>query len=380
MAALRASSRRLLSTLSAMPHAPFPPPEALSSATAVKPFQAQVWASLQPPPASSLHAFASRIRLFDPSLPGEPAKQSRQPPANLPEILTQAFTHQSFLKLLAEHAPEQSSVPRTNQEWEVLGNHLMGLFAAEFVHASWPHLPTRIVKAAVSAYVGPQTCADVAREWGLGNMVRWTKIPKEGNQKAVNQQEAYASAVRSIVALTYQHLSIGHARALVHKYFLSREVDLRPLIKFRNPTQALQETVKAFGREKPVSRLLKETGRYSISPMYVVGVFSGEDKLGEGFGSSLRMAEFRASEDALRRLYLTKTPPHVLSLPTSTFDSTPSSEPFSDLSKWTTKGYTPGELGECEVLYGSSDKQMRGKPTTGRAALATASEVSVTPA
>ncbi|KAG8956784.1 hypothetical protein FRC04_000262 [Tulasnella sp. 424] len=369
MAAIRASSRRLLSTLSAMPHAPFPPPEALSAATAVKPFQPQVWASLQPPPTSSLHAFASRIRLFESSLPGEPTKQ---PPANLPEILTQALTHRSFLKLLAEHASQESSTmatPRTNQEWEVLGNHLMGLFAAEFVHASWPHLPTRIVKAAVSAYVGPQTCADVAKEWGMGNM------PKEGDQKAVTQQDAYASAVRSIVALTYQHLSIGHARALVHKYFLSREVDLRPLIKFRNPTQALQETVKAFGREKPVSRLLKETGRYSISPMYVVGVFSGADKLGEGFGSSLRMAEFRASEDALRKLYLTKTPPHLLTLPTSTFDSTASSEPFSGLSKWTTKGYTAGELGECEVLYGSSDKQMRGKPS-GRVA----SEVSATPA
>lgn len=57
-----------------------------------------------------------------------------------------------------------------------MGNHLLGLFAAEYVHMSWPHLPTNVVKAAVSAYVGPQTCADVAREWGLVNMVRWTKI------------------------------------------------------------------------------------------------------------------------------------------------------------------------------------------------------------
>ena len=41
------------------------------------------------------------------------------------------------------------------------------------------------------------------------------------------------------------------------------------------------------------SRLLKETGRYSISPVFVVGIYSGADKLGEGFGSSLKMAEFR---------------------------------------------------------------------------------------
>ena len=51
-------------------------------------------------------------------------------------------------------------------------------------------------------------------------------------------------------------------------------------------------------------RLLKESGRLSSHPTFLSGVFSGERKLGEGFGSSIRMSEWRASEDALRRLYL----------------------------------------------------------------------------
>jgi large subunit ribosomal protein L44 len=38
---------------------------------------------------------------------------------------------------------------------------------------------------------------------------------------------------------------------------------------------------------------LSETGRFSNSPVFVVGVFSGSDKLGEGFGASLKMAEYR---------------------------------------------------------------------------------------
>jgi large subunit ribosomal protein L44 len=42
-----------------------------------------------------------------------------------------------------------------------------------------------------------------------------------------------------------------------------------------------------------VIRLLSETGRFSNSPVFVVGVFSGSDKLGEGFGASLKMAEYR---------------------------------------------------------------------------------------
>jgi dsRNA-specific ribonuclease len=44
-------------------------------------------------------------------------------------------------------------------------------------------------------------------------------------------------------------------------------------------------------------RLLRESGRASNSPIYVVGIFSGVDKLGEGFGNSLKMAEYRVSDN-----------------------------------------------------------------------------------
>ena len=42
-------------------------------------------------------------------------------------------------------------------------------------------------------------------------------------------------------------------------------------------------------------RLLRETGRLSNSPIYVVGIYSGADQLGQGFGSKLKMAEYRVS-------------------------------------------------------------------------------------
>jgi len=120
----------------------------------------------------------------------------------------------------------------------------------------------------------------------------------------------------------------------------------------------------------PQSRILKETGRFSNSPIFVVGIYSGADKLGEGFGSSLKMAEYRvcsipfifvhrpqhgtfsqAAEDALHRLYLTKTPSHLLQLPSSTFGE--NANIFKAASE---APYTPGELGEMEVLYASSDR------------------------
>lgn len=93
-------------------------------------------------------------------------------------------------------------------------------------------------------------------------------------------------------------------RHFVHAHFLSRQADLLPLLKFFNPRYTLQATMQKHGREAPVTRLIAETGRLSISPIFVMGVWSGTTKLGEGYGSSLKMAEWRACEDALRRIYL----------------------------------------------------------------------------
>jgi large subunit ribosomal protein L44 len=39
--------------------------------------------------------------------------------------------------------------------------------------------------------------------------------------------------------------------------------------------------------------LIKETGRHSASPVFIVGMYSGFEKIGEGYGSSLQMAETR---------------------------------------------------------------------------------------
>ncbi|KIK16223.1 hypothetical protein PISMIDRAFT_71206, partial [Pisolithus microcarpus 441] len=164
---------------------------------------------------------------------------------------------------------------------------------------------------------------------------------------ALLHSDALASIPRALAALVYQERCLASARKFVHSFFLNRRVDIRAMLKFRDPKRALMETVAKFQREPPKSKqrdpLLKETGRFSNSPIFVVGIYTGADKLGEGFGSSLKMAEYRAAEDALHRLYLTRTPPHVLKLPSSTFGE------HADIYKLTDAApYSPGELGESE--------------------------------
>ncbi|KAI5124191.1 hypothetical protein M0805_005042 [Coniferiporia weirii] len=316
----------------------FPPKEAIFSATPVH-FSPETWANLQKPPASALAAFAHRIGL---------AKVVQND-----EELLQAFTHPSYPPFYATHNPGELSL-HSNANLATFGNSLLGLFATEYLHASYPHLPTRVLKAAVSAYVGPLTCATIAKEMGATPLLRWNRPDSLSSvPKPVTLTDALATVPRALTALVYQRRSLPTARKFVHSYFLSRDVDLRPLIKFRDPKMALSRTVSKFQRERPISRLLKETGRLSNSPMFVVGIFSGAEKLGEGFGSSLKMAEYRAAEDSLHRLYLTRTPPDMLSLPTDTFSmqqgSVYEAGEGADI-------YVPGEIGELEVIYASKDR------------------------
>ena len=128
-------------------------------------FDARSWAASQPSPRSTLTAFAHRIGLAN-VVPSQ-------------DVIQQACTHPSFVSLHNQQHPDQP-LPATNASLASLGNSLLGLFATEYVNSSYPHLPTRVMKAAVSAYAGPTTCANLAREMGVTPILRWHRVVSAG--------------------------------------------------------------------------------------------------------------------------------------------------------------------------------------------------------
>ena len=138
----------------------FPPKDAVFNASAPTYFSPEIWANLQRPPPSALSAFAHRIGLANVL-------------KNDTELL-QVCTHSTYPKFYSLHNPSAAPL-KSNANLSTLGNSLLGLLATEYIHASYPHLPTRVVKAAVSAYVGPLTCATVAKEMGAAPLLRWNR-------------------------------------------------------------------------------------------------------------------------------------------------------------------------------------------------------------
>ena len=89
----------------------------------------------------------------------------------------------------------------------------------------------------------------------------------------------------------------------MRSHVLSRKLEFHRLFRFQLPTRELAKLCAREGFEAPVARLLSETGRKSRTPVFVVGIYSGRDKLGEGAGPSLNSARKLASMNALKAWY-----------------------------------------------------------------------------
>jgi dsRNA-specific ribonuclease len=243
-----------------------------------------------------------------------------------------------------------------------------------------------VVFAAQYAYIGPKALATIASEWGIEavaepggevdpgllqfkrlrsgddvpqalrkrtpknwNITTTNRIlksdefgsaypsasPQELARQPVPIEEAAQSFVRALVGSLQLHLGSPRVKRFFRDHFLSRHLDLSTLFDFRTPTRDLSRLCAREGFEAPVARLISETGRLSRHPVFVVGVYSGKDKLGEGAGSSLDEARFRAAAAALKGWYLYK--PLEVTVPSSM-------EGEEDMAKWKPNMVDCGEV------------------------------------
>ena len=219
-----------------------------------------------------------------------------------------------------------------------------------------------IIFVAMRAYCGPTTLASMTREWGVdaaaepggevdpgllqfkhripGNADlegmgvlykdgKEVKAPKPWRQgvssfvlsdnyfgdpaprpnsqpvePGVTLERASTNFVRALIGALYLHCGRSVTGSFYRNHFLSRHLDIASMFQFRQPTRDLSRLCAREGLVSPVARILSETGRQSRHPVFVVGVFSGREKLGEGQGGSLDEARLRAAISALKGWYL----------------------------------------------------------------------------
>lgn len=224
---------------------------------------------------------------------------------------------------------------QTSKMWDnyglaIFGKNLLTYYVTKHFMLRYPRLPTPVLHVAVDAYINTKILAQIARSWGIESEKRTVlnrylaKEPyqitlgklrfynnteeKDNGIEIINslnlgESNAYALAVKSIIAALWTIGDHSLAFNFIDSHILSRKLDVKKLFYFEQPTRELAVLCAREGLERPVSKLLAESGRLSKAPVFIVGVFSEDEKLGEGFGSSLKEAKARAATDALLKWY-----------------------------------------------------------------------------
>lgn len=312
---------------------------------------------------------------FDPDAPGRlpltPHKKAAVS-AKLAALHARlALSEKIPLQTLARALITPSAHPNVdfnNSNLAYLGSTIINYHALEFLVCKWPRLPMAILYEALQAYAGHESLQQVARQWGVelaaapGHEVdpgllqwkadgqhmlstRWgyivgdesrnarrssrvalevdsgeTVTPWSGNGRCQGlETDAFASFVQAVIGSIYIHCGREAAKSFVTSHILSRQLDPSKLFAFKLPTRELALLCAREGFEAPLARLESETGRLSRTPVYVVGIYSGSEKLGEGSGPSLDMARRKASMNTLKAWYL-YSPGNKVRVPSDTMD------------------------------------------------------------
>ncbi|KAI0813921.1 ribonuclease III [Xylaria sp. FL0064] len=147
------------------------------------------------------------------------------------------------------------------------------------------------------------------------------------------EQNAHANFVRAVIGAIYLNCGSETAKMFIKSHVLSRQLDLSNLFQFRLPQLELIRLCARENFDEPVARLLSETGRASRTPVYVVGIYSGYDMLGEAAGASLEAAKVAACINALKSWYLYS--PGEVGLPSDTLaeDAAPWKPAYVDMGE-----------------------------------------------
>ncbi|MGY6633942.1 MAG: ribonuclease III [Alkalilacustris sp.] len=221
--------------------------------------------------SSDLRAFAARI-----------GHEFRRP-----ELLVRALTHASIA----------SATRPDNQRLEFLGDRVLGLVMADALVRADSTAREGQLAPRFNALVRKETCAEVARDIGLGEVLKLgrSEMLTGGRRK----QALLADGMEAVIAAVYLDAGFETAQALVLRIWgdrLARAGDTAP-----DPKTALQEWIQARGHPPPEYVQVDRSGP-DHAPSFVIEVRLASGETARAEAGSKRAAEQAAAEALLSRL------------------------------------------------------------------------------
>ncbi len=212
-------------------------------------------------------------------------------PLKDPDLLREALTHRSYLN---EH-PDWG-LPH-NERLEYLGDAVLELAVTEHLYHKFPEEPEGQLTVLRASLVNYQLLARVAQEIGLEKYILMSKGERADTSKA--REVILANAMESVIGAIYLDQGFAPAKQFAEKYILPHLPEILEKRSYKDAKSELQENVQERTRITPNYKVLDESGP-AHRRTFRVGVYVGDEKIGEGEGMSKQEAELDAAKNALR--------------------------------------------------------------------------------
>lgn len=208
------------------------------------------------------------------------------------DLLQQALTHRSYLNENRDFKLDH------NERLEFLGDAVLELVVTDHLyhHYNQPEGELTNLRAAV---VRGDMLSKTAAEIGLDNYLLLSRGEKKGSEKA--RQYILANAFEALIGAIYLDAGYKAASDFIDRLIVAKLPEVIKSGAHIDNKSMFQELAQERYRITPTYEVLNEDG-LDHEKHFVVGLYLGQRKMGEGSGSSKQEAQQAAAKQALRKM------------------------------------------------------------------------------
>lgn len=208
------------------------------------------------------------------------------------DFIKRAFIHRSYIN------ENRSSGLEHNERLEFLGDAVLELVITDYLYKRFPEWTEGEMTSLRSALVNADTCARVAENLGAGEFIMMSK----GQAKDTGRAWKYilANVFEAIIGAIYEDQNYVVASEFILKNMAPLADEIIEAGSAVDSKTLFQEMAQEKTSTTPSYKTLKESGP-DHDRHYRVGVYLGNELIGEGDGKSKQEAEQDAARSALEK-------------------------------------------------------------------------------
>ena len=208
------------------------------------------------------------------------------------DLLKQAFVHRSYL-----NENKKFYLPH-NERLEFLGDAVLELVTTEFLYQKYPDYPEGVLTSLRSALVNTDSLSNMSTELGMEGYLMLSK----GEAKDTGKARFYilANTYEALIGAIYLDQGYPMAKDFIERTLLPKVEWIVSTKSWRDAKSYLQEKAQEILKVTPQYAIIREAGP-DHNKTFTVGVYLGEELVGEGIGRSKQEAEQRAASLELEK-------------------------------------------------------------------------------